>query len=41
MKSKTIFVCNECGYESGKWMGKCPECGNWNTLEEVSAAPAN
>ena len=24
MKAKTIFVCNECGYESAKWMGKCP-----------------
>ncbi len=40
MKSKTIFVCNECGYESGKWMGKCPDCGSWNTLEEVSSIPA-
>lgn len=34
MKSKTIYVCNQCGYESPKWMGKCPECNQWNTLEE-------
>lgn len=35
-KVKTKFVCNECGGESPKWMGKCPECGQWNTLiEEV------
>ncbi|CQR48549.1 hypothetical protein BN1058_02933 [Paraliobacillus sp. PM-2] len=36
-KSKTKFVCQECGYETPKWMGKCPSCNNWNTLvEEVS-----
>lgn len=33
-KNKTIFICQECGYESPKWMGKCPECNNWNTLVE-------
>ncbi|HWQ30030.1 MAG TPA: DNA repair protein RadA [Negativicutes bacterium] len=33
-KVKTKFVCNECGSESPKWMGKCPECGQWNTLVE-------
>lgn len=33
-KSKTIFVCNECGYESAKWMGKCPACNSWNTFFE-------
>lgn len=33
-KSKTIFVCNECGYESAKWLGKCPACGSWNTFFE-------
>lgn len=31
---KTVFVCSECGYQSPKWLGKCPECGSWNTLEE-------
>lgn len=34
---KTVFVCGECGYESGKWMGKCPSCGSWNTLIEAAA----
>ena len=33
-KSKTIFVCNECGYESSKWLGKCPACNSWNTFFE-------
>ena len=34
VKSKTIYVCEQCGYESGKWYGKCPQCGSWNTLQE-------
>ena len=33
-KAKTIFVCNECGYESAKWLGKCPACNSWNTFFE-------
>ncbi len=33
-KSKTVYICNECGYESPKWMGRCPECQCWNTFEE-------
>ena len=33
-KSKTIFVCSECGYESPKWLGKCPACNAWNTFYE-------
>ena len=33
-KNKTIFVCNEGGYESAKWLGKCPACNEWNTLVE-------
>ncbi len=34
--SKTIFCCQECGYQSPKWMGKCPDCGQWQTfVEEV------
>ncbi len=33
-KSKTIYVCTACGYETSKWLGKCPECGEWATLEE-------
>ena len=33
-KAKTIFVCNECGYETAKWIGKCPACNSWNTFFE-------
>lgn len=33
-KIKTKFVCQECGYETPKWLGKCPGCGKWNTLVE-------
>ena len=36
-KSKTVFVCTECGYESPKWMGKCPACNQWNTFVEEKA----
>ena len=38
-KVKTIYICNECGYETAKWLGKCPSCNNWNTLEERVATP--
>lgn len=34
-KSKTIYVCSECGYETSKWLGKCPNCSSWSTFEEV------
>lgn len=33
-KQKTKFMCQECGYESAKWMGKCPGCGEWNKMVE-------
>lgn len=33
-KAKTIFVCNECGNETPKWLGKCPACGAWNSFFE-------
>lgn len=33
-KVKTVFFCNECGHESPKWVGKCPGCGQWNTMVE-------
>ena len=38
-KKKSSFQCNACGYETPRWMGKCPECGAWNTLEEILAQP--
>src|SRR5436190_22376075 len=33
-KSNTTFICQNCAYQSGKWLGKCPECGEWNSLVE-------
>jgi DNA repair protein RadA/Sms len=33
-KNRTIFVCQQCGYESAKWLGKCPECASWSSFEE-------
>ncbi|MGN0601133.1 MAG: DNA repair protein RadA [Oscillospiraceae bacterium] len=33
-KTKSVYVCNQCGFETSKWNGKCPNCGEWNTLEE-------
>ena len=40
-KNSTIFVCSECGYESSKWLGKCPACNNWNTFYEEKAIPTS
>lgn len=42
MKTKTLWFCSSCGAESPKWTGKCPVCGEWNTMveEKVSASPA-
>ena len=33
-KTKTIYICQNCGYKSPKWLGKCPDCGSWNSLVE-------
>ena len=33
-KSKTLYICTQCGHESAKWYGCCPGCGEWNTMEE-------
>ena len=38
-KARTLYICSVCGYENPKWMGKCPECGEWNTMQEGKAAP--
>lgn len=38
-QAKTRFLCKQCGYESRKWLGRCPECGTWDSLEQ-SAVPA-
>src|SRR5438876_1628719 len=39
-KSNTTFICQSCGYQSRKWLGKCPECGEWNSLVEERAPAA-
>ncbi|WP_028295370.1 DNA repair protein RadA [Olivibacter sitiensis] len=36
-KAKTVYYCQNCGYESAKWLGKCPSCNEWNTLVEELA----
>ena len=38
-KKKTVFVCTECGFESAKWLGKCPSCGAWNSFVEKNVEP--
>ncbi len=38
-KEKIIFVCSECGCETSKWVGQCPECGSWNTMQEETVQP--
>ncbi len=40
-KDKTQFTCSDCGGNSPKWLGKCPHCGAWNTLQEVRAEVAS
>jgi DNA repair protein RadA/Sms len=40
-KSKTVFVCQNCGAESAKWIGRCPSCKEWNTYHEEIIAPAS
>ncbi|MGB9976939.1 DNA repair protein RadA [Thermovenabulum sp.] len=41
MANKKKFVCRECGFESAKWLGRCPDCGSWNTFEEVNIKKDN
>ena len=31
----TMFKCSNCGYTQPRWLGRCPECGEWNSLEEI------
>jgi DNA repair protein RadA/Sms len=40
-KTKSVFVCQNCGAESAKWIGKCPSCKEWNTYHEEIIAPAS
>ena len=39
-KQKIMYECMACGYESPKWLGKCPNCGGWNQMEEQLVTPA-
>ena len=39
-KDKLMYVCDNCGQESAKWLGKCPSCGQWNTFKEFRTAPS-
>lgn len=39
MKDKTRFICNQCGFESLKWLGRCPSCNEWNTFVEEAVIP--
>src|SRR5438067_2092804 len=38
-KTRTKYICQQCGGEQNKWVGKCPDCGSWNTMEEVAELP--
>lgn len=38
-KTKTVYVCSECGQDSPKWVGRCPSCGQWNTMKEFTVVP--
>lgn len=40
-KIKSVYICSQCGYESPKWYGKCPSCGEWNTMNEEIKEKAN
>ncbi|MDA1307273.1 MAG: DNA repair protein RadA, partial [Acidobacteria bacterium] len=38
--SKTVYACQQCGAQAPKWLGRCPDCGGWNTFaEEVFEKP--
>ena len=39
-KGKNVYTCTECGAQSPKWQGQCPDCGAWNSMVETVAAPA-
>ncbi|WJY68784.1 DNA repair protein RadA [Corynebacterium auris] len=39
-KQRTLHTCTVCGYSSPKWLGRCPECGSWGTLQEQAPAPS-
>ncbi|MGA9821814.1 MAG: DNA repair protein RadA, partial [Desulfobaccales bacterium] len=36
---RPVFVCQQCGYQAAKWLGRCPECGAWSSMAEEEIAP--
>lgn len=40
-KAKTAYVCDNCGYDSPKWVGRCPSCGQWNSFKEINVSPVS
>ena len=40
-KVKRVYLCRECGYDTNKWLGKCPVCGAWNSFAEEVVAATN
>ncbi|HEY8121371.1 MAG TPA: ATPase domain-containing protein, partial [Myxococcota bacterium] len=40
-KARSIFLCNECGTQQPRWLGRCPGCGAWDSFVEESSAPAD
>lgn len=40
-KAKTAYVCDNCGYDSPKWVGRCPSCGQWNSFKEINISPVS
>ncbi len=41
MKTKTVFSCSSCGYQSPKWLGRCPDCNSWNSFTEEDYTPVS
>ncbi len=41
IKTTSVYICQQCGYESPKWLGRCSECGEWNTLVETAVSTKN
>ncbi|TGD49338.1 DNA repair protein RadA, partial [Halobacteriovorax sp. Y22] len=38
-KSKKVFECSNCGFQTAKWMGRCTDCGEWNSFTEQTFSP--
>ena len=38
-RERTLFACQNCGYQTPKWLGRCPDCGQWESLVEERVAP--